>query len=285
MSKSNTVKVAAKADYPRFKLGTSFTKEQLDFFDEHGFIHFTGALNQTEVKELIAGYEEAQDKLIKSRDKVVKGIPVIFGHDENGKRIVQRFPYTSNYSSRIKELVSDVRIQGMKNLLTEKSRRVSDSERDGVVFNHYVNSKHSRFKQMGWHTDSIREVFYGKKIWPMLNIGIYFDDSNEVNGGLRILPSTHKQGIFGMLFTKMYYRNTKEDKDEVLVVAKAGDIVVHHGHIWHRVGHSEHLDSVSRRRVMYIPVLTGPRQKRKVDPSKTKTPIYHHLQAFAKFAE
>jgi ectoine hydroxylase-related dioxygenase (phytanoyl-CoA dioxygenase family) len=117
----------------------------------------------------------------------------------------------------------------------------------------------------------------------MLNIGVYFDDSGEQNGGLRVLPSTHKQGIFGMLFTKMYYRNTKEDKDEVLVVAKAGDIVVHHGHIWHRVGHSDHFDSVSRRRVMYIPVLSGPRQKRKVDETKTKTPIYHHLQSFAKF--
>ena len=274
------------ANYPKFKLGDSFTKEQLDFFNEYGFIHFTGVLSSSEVKECIEGYEEAQDKLIKSRDKVVKGIPVIFGHDENGKRIVQRFPYTSHYSSRIKALVSDPRIQMMEHLLTEKSRRVSDGERDGVVFNHYVNSKHSRFKQMGWHTDSIREAFYGKKIWPMLNIGVYFDNSNEVNGGLRVLPSTHKQGIFGMLFTKMYYRNTKEDKDEVLVNAKAGDIVIHHGHIWHRVGHSDHMDSVSRRRVMYIPVLTGPRQKRNPDTSKkNKTPIYHHLQAFAKFAE
>lgn len=276
------------ANYPKFTLGKSFTQEQLDFFNEYGFIHFTGVLSPDEVKELISGYEEAQDKLIKSRAKVVKGIPVIFGHDENGKRIVQRFPYTSHYTDKIKKLVGDPRIQVMKTLLNEKSRRVSENERDGVVFNHYVNSKYSRFKQMGWHTDSIREVFYGKKIWPMLNIGVYFDDSGEFNGGLRVLPSTHKQGIFGMLFTKMYYRNTKEDKDEVLVEAKAGDIVVHHGHIWHRVGHSEHLDAVSRRRVMYIPVLSGPRQKRKQEaPGKdnSKTPLYHHLQAFAKFAE
>lgn len=275
------------ANYPKFTLGKSFTQEQLDFFNEYGFIHFTGAISPEEVKFLISGYEEAQEKLIQSRTKVVKGIPVIFGHDENGKRIVQRFPYTSHYSDKIKQLVGDPRIQIMKTLLNEKSRRVSDNERDGVVFNHYVNSKFSRFKQMGWHTDSIREVFYGKKIWPMLNIGIYFDDSGEINGGLRVLPSTHKQGIFGMLFTKMYYRNTKEDKDEVLVVAKAGDIVVHHGHIWHRVGHSDHLDGVSRRRVMYIPVLSGPRQKRKQENQgkESKTPMYHHLQAFAKFAE
>ena len=274
-------------NYPKFKLGPTFTKEQIDFFNKYGFVHFSNVLSPEEVKELIGGYESAQEKLIKSKEKVVKGIPVIFGHDENGKRIVQRFPYTSHYSDRIKQLVADPRIQGFKRLLDIKSSRVSENERDGVVFNHYVNSKHSRFKQMGWHTDSIRDVFYAKKVFPMLNIGVYFDDSSAVNGGLRILPSTHTQGIFGMLFTKMYYRNTKEDKNEILVVAKAGDVVVHHGHIWHRVGHSEHTDSVSRRRVMYIPVLCGPRQTRK-PPKKGKTgktPIYHHLHAFAKFAE
>jgi len=274
-------------NYPKFKLGTSFTKEQIDFFNKYGFVHFTGVLSPKEVDELIAGYESAQDKLIKSKEKTVKGIPVIFGHDENGKRIVQRFPYTSYYSERIKQLVLDTRIQAFKNLLTERSSRVTDTERDGVVFNHYVNSKHSRFKQMGWHTDSIREVFYAKKVFPTLNIGIYLDNSSAVNGGLRVLPATHTQGLFGMLFTKMYYRNTKEDKNEVLVVAKAGDVVVHHGHIWHRVGHSEHSDSVSRRRVMYIPVLCGPKQRRKPPKEgKTgKTPIYHHLHAFAKFDE
>ncbi|HWY99257.1 MAG TPA: phytanoyl-CoA dioxygenase family protein [Bacteroidia bacterium] len=272
-------------NYPKFKLGASLTKEQIDFFNKNGFVHFTEVLSSKEVDELIAGYEAAQEKLIKSKEKTVKGIPVIFGHDENGKRIVQRFPYTSYYSDRIKQLVLDPRIQGFKHLLTERSSRVTDTERDGVVFNHYVNSKHSRFKQMGWHTDSIREVFYGRKVFPTLNIGIYLDNSSAVNGGLRVLPATHTQGLFGMLFTKMYYRNTKEDKNEVLVVAKPGDVVVHHGHIWHRVGHSEHTDSVSRRRVMYIPVLCGPKQRKKpAKPGKTgKTPIYHHLHAFAKF--
>ena len=200
-------------NYPKFKLESTFTKEQHDFFNKYGFVHFTGVFSAQEVKELIEGYEDAQAKLIASKEKMVNGIPVIFGHDENGKRIVQRFPYTSKWSERIHQMAMDPRIQGFKALLKHKSSRVTDDERDGVVFNHYVNSKHSRFKQMGWHTDSIREVFYGKKVYETLNIGIYLDDSSAVNGGLRILPGTHKQNLFGMLFTKMYYRNTKEDKD------------------------------------------------------------------------
>jgi phytanoyl-CoA hydroxylase len=272
------------SNYPKFTLKESFNKEQLDFFNEYGFVHFKGVLSLKEVHELIKGYEDAQDNLIKSKEKIIKGIPVIFGHDENGKRIVHRFPYTSHYSDVIHRLVIDERIQLFKQLLPYKTSRVSENERDGVVFNHYLNSRHSRFKQIGWHTDSLREIFYGKKVYPMLNIGVYLDDSSEINGGLRLLPGTHKQGIFGLLFTKMYYRNTRPDKNEVLVIAEAGDIVVHHGHMWHRVGHSAHYDAISRRRIMYIPVLCGPKQKVKKE-SKTRTPIYHHLQAFAKLDE
>jgi hypothetical protein len=179
-------------------------------------------------------------------------------------------------------MVLDDRIQRLKNLLKYKTARIGEDERDGVVFNHYVNSKHSRFKHMGWHTDSLREVFYLKKVFPMLNIGVYLDKSSEINGGLRVIPGTHKQNLWGMLFHKTYYRSFKEDKDEVLVVADPGDVVIHHGQMWHRVGHSDFKDEVSRRRIMYIPILAGPKQKKEPN-GKNKTPIYHHLQAFAKF--
>jgi phytanoyl-CoA hydroxylase len=274
---------ASLKNYPKFKLGSAFTKEQLDFFNKHGFVHFTGVFSPEEVKELIEGYELASKKLIASKDKMVNGIPVIFGLDENGQRIVQRFPYTSEWSERIHEMAIDQRIQMFKNLLAKKTARVAEDERDGVVFNHYVNSKYSKFKQMGWHTDSLREIFFGKKVYETLNIGIYMDSSSAINGGLRVLPGTHKQTLFGILFKKMYYRNTKEDKDEVLVVASPGDVVVHHGHMWHRVGHSEHKDGTSRRRIMYIPVLCGPKQKPKMNGNSKKTPVYHRFQSLAKF--
>jgi len=269
-------------NYPKFTLGSTFTKEQIDFFNKYGFVHFTGVFSPQEVSELIDGYNDASKKLIASKDKMVNGIPVIFGHDENGQRIVQRFPHTSKYSDRLHQMVLDDRIQRLKNLLKYKSARIAEEERDGVVFNHYVNSKHSRFKHMGWHTDSLREVFYLKKVYPMLNIGVYLDKSSEINGGLRVIPGTHKQNLWGMLFHKTYYRSFKEDKDEVLVVADPGDVVIHHGQMWHRVGHSDFKDEVSRRRIMYIPILAGPKQK-KMPNGKKKTPIYHHLQAFAKF--
>jgi len=37
---------------------------------------------------------------------------------------------------------------------------------------------------MGWHTNALRDVFLGRKIMPMLNVGIHLDDQEPCNGGL-----------------------------------------------------------------------------------------------------
>jgi ectoine hydroxylase-related dioxygenase (phytanoyl-CoA dioxygenase family) len=132
---------------------------------------------------------------------------------------------------------------------------------------------------MGWHTDSMRDIFYGKKINPMLNVGLYLDDSSEFNGGLRILPGTHRQNLFSMLFKKAYFMNNEADKKEMLVQAKAGDVVVHDGRIWHRVALSPHVGAPSRRRVMYTPVIVG---KYMPKHEESSTPLYHHFQKLVK---
>src|SRR5205085_9670933 len=137
----------------------------------------------------------------------------------------------------------------------------------------------SKLKEMGWHTDSLRDIFYGQKILPMLNVGIYLTDSTEQHGGLKILPGTHKQSIYSMLFKKPYFVNTVPDKNEVAVVAHAGDLTVHHGHMWHRVAMAPFAGVVSKRIAMYIPLICG-KQKPKNDDSET--PFYHKLIMLAK---
>ena len=124
------------------------------------------------------------------------------------------------------------RIKPLLKLLDGYKPRIAENEKDGVIFNHYINAAESKFKQMGWHTDSIRDLFYKGKVLPMLNIGVCPDTSSSINGGLRILPGTHTQRLFQLLFRKAYFLNAKKDKNEVLVVAKTGDVVVHHGHLW-----------------------------------------------------
>jgi ectoine hydroxylase-related dioxygenase (phytanoyl-CoA dioxygenase family) len=264
--------------YEKFTLGDSLTQEQIDFFNKNGFIHFQAALSKEEVNNIITSTEEVQQKWIKENVQKVNGIPVKYGIDENGNTIVHRFCFTSQYSEPVHQLVQSQRIKALKVLLPEGAR-IAENEKDGVVFNHYVNTDHSNFRQMGWHTDSMRDVFYGKKVLPMLNVGVYMDDSSSDKGGLRVLPGTHKQNVFNMLFRKTYFMNNTEDKNEVLVDAKAGDIVVHDGRIWHRVAMSPLKGTASRRRVMYIPVILG---KYMPKNEESPTPFYHHFLKLVK---
>jgi phytanoyl-CoA hydroxylase len=267
-----------KSDYLKFTLGEKLTQEQIDFFNRNGFIHFQGVVPVEEVQRIIASTENVQNRWIKEGTKKINGVPIKFGVDENGNEIVHRFPFTSQYSEDIHRFVNSPRIQSLKVLLP-KGSRIAENEKDGVVVNHYVNTETSNFRQMGWHTDSMRDIFYGKKINPMLNVGLYLDDSSDFNGGLRIIPGTHRQNLFNMLFRKAYFMNNEEDKNEMLVQAKAGDVVVHDGRIWHRVAMSPHKGAPSRRRVMYTPVIIG---KYMPKSEESTTPIYHHFQKLVK---
>ncbi|HEX6432082.1 MAG TPA: phytanoyl-CoA dioxygenase family protein, partial [Niastella sp.] len=132
----------------------------------------------------------------------------------------------------------------------------------------------SQYKQLGWHTDSPRDLFLGSAILPMLNVGVHLDDCPYDNGGLRVLPGTHKQGLFRLLFRKKYFIDNTPDKKEVGFDIEAGDLTVHDGRLWHRVQQSPFLGAKSRRRVMYIPIITGAFQPKHKD---SPTPFYHRL--------
>jgi phytanoyl-CoA hydroxylase len=264
--------------YQKFRLGNSLTNEQQDFFHKNGFIHFKAVATPEEVKSIIASTEDIQKKWINEGVRKINGVPIRFGFDENGQPIVHRFPFTSQYSEPVHQFVVGPQLEALKVLLPE-SARIAENEKDGVVLNHYVNSENSNFRQMGWHTDSMRDVFYGKKVRPMLNVGLYLDDSSAEKGGLRVLPGTHLQNIFNMLFKKAYFMNNEVDPNEVLVEANAGDLVVHDGRIWHRVAMSPHSGAPSRRRVMYTPIIIG---KYMPKDAQSPTPFYHHFQGVIK---
>jgi len=167
-------------------------------------------------------------------------------------------------------------------LLQPYSGRIGENEKDGLVVNHYVNTANSKFTQMGWHTDSPRDLFLGSKILPMLNVGLHLDDCSFDNGGLRVIPGTHKQSIFGLFLRKKYYIDTSADKKEVGFDIETGDLTVHDGRLWHRVQQSPHFGEASRRRVMYIPFVTG---AFKPKHARSNTPFYHKVAQLAPLLE
>jgi hypothetical protein len=140
-----------KSDYPKFALGEKLAQEQVDFFNNNGFIHFQSVLGVDEVRRIIDSTEKVQSRWIKEGIKKINGVPIKFGKDENGNDIVHRFPFTSQYSEEIHHFVNSTKIQSLKVLMPEGSR-IAENEKDGVVVNHYVNTETSNFRQMGWHT-------------------------------------------------------------------------------------------------------------------------------------
>jgi phytanoyl-CoA hydroxylase len=261
--------------YPRFTLGSKLTEEQKAFFDTYGFIHFKKFVPKETVTEMLKESQRVQQEWIDEERKVVNGVPIKFGTDVDGKRIVQRFAFLNQFSPLFENFLKDPRLEALFEFIGAPDSRIGINEKDGLVFNHYVNTENSNFSQLGWHTDSLRDLFVGNKIMPMLNVGLHMDDSSPENGGLRILPGTHNKGIRTILFGKFYYSN-KADKKEMGLTVEPGDLTVHDGRMWHRVAQSPFVGEKSRRRVMYIPIISGKYMPRNED---SKPLLYQRFQS------
>ncbi|MDZ4713905.1 MAG: phytanoyl-CoA dioxygenase family protein [Cytophagales bacterium] len=262
--------------YPRFELGSKLTDEQKKFFDTYGFIHFKRFVDKSTVDEMLKESQRVQQQWIDEGRKMVNGVPIKFGTDVDGKKIVQRFAFLNQFATIFQDFLKDPRLEALFEFIGAPDSRIGVDEKDGLVFNHYVNTANSNFSQLGWHTDALRDLFYGNKIMPMLNVGLHFDQSSPENGGLRILPGTHNKGMTTLLFRKVYYLNNKADKKEIGLSVEPGDLTVHDGRIWHRVAQSPFIGEVSRRRVMYIPIISGKYQPRN---ENSKPLFYQRFQS------
>ena len=258
----------------RFTLGDRLEPAQREFFKCHGFIHFKGFATPDEVVDLRQDLDRVGKQWLDEGREKVNGIPIKYGIDVDGSPMVQRFAFTSQFGQSFHEFVHDSRFDAVKELIG-KDCRVGDREKDGVVVNHYVNTPGSRYARLGWHTDGLRDIFYGRRPGPMLNVGVYLDDSPRSKGGLRLVPGSHEQNLFQMIFAKPYFVYHRPDRRELCVEAKAGDLTIHDGRLWHRVARAESVGEASRRRIMYVPFLNGPYEPK---DEHSKTPFYHRLQ-------
>lgn len=262
-----------------FYLQESLSPEQLNYFQKHGVIHFKNFISKEAVKEFLQEVERVQQYLISNNIDKVNGIPLKFGQDVDGSLLIQRIAFASQYSPVLGNFLKDSRFLSILRLLAPYKGRIGEFEKDGLVVNHYVNTSTSAFTQLGWHTDSPRDLFLGSRILPMLNVGLHLDDCPYENGGLRVLPGTHTQGLFRLLFRKKYFIDNTPDKNEIGFDISAGDLTIHDGRLWHRVQQSPHQGEKSRRRVIYIPIVTGAYQPK---DENSATPFYHKLARLKK---
>lgn len=268
-----------KYQHREFKLEHALSQEQKEHFLKFGFIHFKAFISKEQVRLFLSELEKIEAKWLAEGTEKVNGIPLKFGNDEAGNPIIQRMCFVNKYSPVIAEFLKDPRLHFFTELLTPYEGRIGEDEKDGVVFNHYINQENSKFTKFAWHTDNGRDIFAGHRVLPMLNVGVHLDDCPQSNGGLRVLPGTHRQNIFQLFFRKRIHFDHNPDPREVGMDIEAGDLTIHFGGLWHRVQISPFTGEKSRRRVMYIPFITG---KYLPKTEKSKTPFYHH---FAKYVQ
>jgi phytanoyl-CoA hydroxylase len=262
-------------DIPVFELGAhGLTPEQAAFLELNGFAHFGRFLADGEVELVLQELRAVEERWLREGRRKARGIPIKYGRDHQGRPYVNRFAFASLYSDRLHALLASPKLQAVAALLGGEFR-IGEDEKDGMVVNHYVNLEGSRYKQLGWHTDGLRDLFLGQRQRPLWQVGLYLDDSPLAKGGLRVIPGTHKQGFFAQLFGKAYFLDHRPDPREACIEARRGDLTIHDGRLWHRVARAKVTGEASRRRVAYLPIIDGPRRPR---TEESATPIYHYLQ-------
>ncbi|MEE2751892.1 MAG: phytanoyl-CoA dioxygenase family protein [Myxococcota bacterium] len=257
----------------RFVLGTTLTDVQRQFLDRYGYLHFEGVASEAEVARIAEELDGVEARLLAERTKKIRGVPLFFGRDWKGAVFIQRFAFASCFSSWLKDFFGDERFEPVRALVGSEAR-IGQEEKDGVVVNRFLNSPGSVRNRLGWHTDGLRDLFYLRMPVAQLNVGLHLDAVGAEDGGLRILPGTHRQGFFSMCFRKPYFVWHRPDPEEFVVETRPGDLTLHDGRLWHRVARSRRRGQASLRRSIYVPYLTGPYEPK---DERSTTPFYHRL--------
>jgi phytanoyl-CoA hydroxylase len=260
----------------RFVLGERLTEEQRGFLWLNGYLLFGEVASPSEIAEILSEVDRVHSALDASGRDQVNGIPILVGEGPSG-RMIQRLPFTSTLSPSVRAFVRDARFDPIRALIG-RDTRVGDEEKDGVVFNQYANVDGSLRPGLGWHTDGLRSIAYGRLPGPMLNVGLHFDRIAAADGGLRLVPGTHHQGLWSMCFHKPYFVSHEPDPAEIAIETLPGDLTVHDGRLWHRVQASPRTGAESLRRSMYVPYLVGPYEPKS---ESSPMPLYHRVFRWA----
>lgn len=259
---------------PDFHLDAGLTDQHVDFFETYGFIRFKAFLPRERAALLLSALDEVTARLLAREATHVNGIPLVGGQRDDGSPFFGRIPFGSLHHPEFKRYLKDPRFGAIIERLAP-GYRIGERERDGLVINRFRNDKGARYKSLGWHTDSLRDLAYFEKPRRYLNIGFSVTDSPLAVGGLRVLPFTHNQPISSMLLHKIHFFDREPDPNEFAIETEAGDLTIHDGRLWHRTALARVHGDASERVVMYLPVMTGPVQ---LKDSHSPTPAYFRLR-------
>src|ERR1700684_2301141 len=99
-----------KIDCPGFILEETLTAEQLDFFDRNGVVIFRNFIPEEKVKLFISETQRIEKQWLEEGREKINGVPLKFGKDQEGNKIIQRMCFLSLFSDTFHQLLQDPRI-------------------------------------------------------------------------------------------------------------------------------------------------------------------------------
>ncbi len=195
------------------------SQEQLDYYDENGYIGVTGVLSEDEIVAL----RRVTDEFVEKSREVTEHNEIFDlepGHTQSNPR-VRRIKSPCLYHTVYDQTLRHPKILGI----------VSQLIGDGIRYNgHKLNMKYPEFgSPVEWHQDW---AFYPHTNDDLLAVGVVIDDMTVENGALMVLPGTHKgptldhhqNGAFVGAVTEPDFT----PDDAVPIELEAGGITIHH---------------------------------------------------------
>src|ERR1700722_6278412 len=124
-----------KFEMPDFYFSGNVTSQQQDFFNKYGIIQFKKFIDKSTVSLFLKETEKVQNHLLQNDIKKVNGIPLKFGTDIDGSRLVQRIAFTSFYSKDLSEFLKNKQLENLLTFMGPYEGRIGEAEKDGLVFN------------------------------------------------------------------------------------------------------------------------------------------------------
>src|SRR5205814_6636934 len=117
-----------KLQVPDYTLTTDLTPEQLQFFHKNGAIIFRNFINRDVVGLFLKEIRRIEQMWLDAGTEKINGIPLKFGKDENGNKMIQRLCFTSHYSAILHEFLQDPRLRLLLELVRPYEGRIGETE-------------------------------------------------------------------------------------------------------------------------------------------------------------
>jgi ectoine hydroxylase-related dioxygenase (phytanoyl-CoA dioxygenase family) len=203
------------------------SKQQIDFYNENGYLILKNIFNPDQIDSYINAYRELRKQFaneckieIEDYEREISQVRDLWHHDTTFNNLLLK--------SRLPQVAAT--------LMGASSAR--------LLHDHIINKTKENNDDVPWHQDYT--------YWPIdnpngLSLWLPFLDLDENGGVLEVIPKSHKTGEekpVDFINDKLDFSN----KPTIKLTANKGDIVVLHCLTWHKTGKNTSVDN----RIAYI---------------------------------